>query len=318
MEKIKNFFKKFSKKKETKNKVLFKTEIQKRPFKKRRSFWLNLKLKKPEFLLNKNYAPYLFGTFFCLFIIILFVIFWPIFRLEQINVTKKDSFTNIDIIYKSLDDFRWDSIFDMEKSVILKRMQEYQENIKDIELKINFPKTINIKAESYKEKFNISINEKNYILLENGSLIPTINPLKQLPNLEIVKNIDKTRHLEYKKIFDMNKIAKIEILEKKIYENVAGIEINELKYYEEEREAHFILNKTTRLIFSLDDSISIEEQIKNISIIDKEKSAIAKNDKVYIDLRISWKVYICTMEWDNRNQKKAVCDRNLESIYSKL
>lgn len=315
MEKIKNFFNRFKRKKERpKNKILFKTSIKKREFKKRKNIGINLKLKKSTFILTKNSLAYFLIVFFSIFIII----FWPIFRVKQINVSKKDSFTNIEIVYKSLYDFRWDSIFSMRKNIILEKMQDYQENIKDIELEIDFPETINIKVESFKEKYNISLNSKNYILLENGSLIPTINPIKELKNLEIIKKIDKARILEYKKIFDLNEIWKIDILDKKIKENIKNIEINTIKYYEEEKEVHFTVNNVTRLIFSLDDSISVEEQIKNLSIINKDKSEIAKNDKVYIDLRIPWKVFICTMEWDNSSQKKVICEKNLKDIYWQL
>jgi hypothetical protein len=59
-----------------------------------------------------------------------------------------------------------------------------------------------------------------------------------------------------------------------------------LKYYEKERELHVILNNFSRLIFSLDDDISIDEQIKSLAVLDREKSQVAKNDKLYIDLRI--------------------------------
>jgi hypothetical protein len=37
-------------------------------------------------------------------------------------------------------------------------MKDYQENIKDITLDLDFPKTINILVESYKERFNVNIN----------------------------------------------------------------------------------------------------------------------------------------------------------------
>lgn len=315
MKNIKNFFSKFWKKK---NKVLFKTAKNKNFFQKRNSFKLKFNFKKPNFAIKKTYIPYLFLAWFFLILVILFIVFWPIFRVENIQVSKKDPITNIDIIYKSLDDFRWESIFNMEKSTILQRIQDYQENIKDINLKIKFPKSLNISAESFKEIFNVNINSRNYILLANGSLIPTINAKKDLPTLEIIKIIDKNRILEYKKIFDEKYILKIEKLLQKVKENIAGIKITAMKYYENQREFHIILNDFTRLIFSLDDSISIDEQIKNLAILDREKSQISNNDKVYIDLRIIWKVFFCSIEWQKWKEKENQCIANLENIYNKL
>jgi hypothetical protein len=40
------------------------------------------------------------------------------------------------------------------------------------------------------------------------------------------------------------------------------------------------------LIFSLDNSITSEEQIKSLAVLDRENSQISNNDKIYIDLRI--------------------------------
>jgi hypothetical protein len=59
-----------------------------------------------------------------------------------------------------------------------------------------------------------------------------------------------------------------------------------LKYYEKERELHIIVNDFSRLIFSLDNSITSEEQIKSLAVLDRENSQISNNDKIYIDLRI--------------------------------
>lgn len=316
MEKIKNFLKNKFKKRE-KNKVLF-NPAKKTFFKKRNKFSIKINVEKPANIIKKNYLIYLFFICFFLISVIIFIIFWPIFRVEVINITKKDSMTNIDIAYKSMEDFRFDSIFNMNKNIVLERLKDYQENIKNIDLNIDFPKTMNITVESYKQKFNIVINYKNYILLENWSLIPTIKPSENLKTLEIIKNIEKTKILDYKKIFNEKEIIKIEELEKKVLENIAGIEISALKYYEKEKELHIILNKFTRLIFSLTANPTIEEQIKNLAILDREKSPISWNDKVYIDLRIRWKIFFCSIYWQKWKEKENICKANLENIYWQL
>jgi hypothetical protein len=52
-------------------------------------------------------------------------------------------------------------------------------------------------------------------------LIATAEPSKDLESLEIIKNIDKTRILEYKIVFDMEYIQKIEEIERMVKENIA-------------------------------------------------------------------------------------------------
>lgn len=322
MTKIKNLFNKFFRKRKSSstiksNKVLFKLPKKRSIFKKRNLLNFSFNLKWVTKFFKKNYIPYYLIFWFCLILIIFFIVLGPIFRIEKINIYK-DWNSNIDIAYKSVEDFRWVSTFNIEKSEVLAKMKDYQENIKDIKLDIDFPKTINIIIESYKEKFNVNINKKNYILLENWTLIPTITPSEELKNLEIIKNIEKTKILDYKSIFDMEFIQKIEEIEKAVKENIAGIEITWLKYYERQRELHIIVNNFTRLIFSLDNSISVDEQIKSLAVLDREKSKISNNDKVYIDLRIKWKLFYCSIIDDKNKQKEKQCNQNLLNIYDQL
>ena len=323
MSKIKDFFSNFFRKRKrgkvlntkNSNKVLLDLKKKKKTFKKRNVLSVKINLTKPLKFFKKNYIPYYLIFWLFLIVWIAFVILWPIFRVETINIIKKDWITNINIAYKAVEDFRWTSIFNIDKQKVLDRLKDYQENIKDISLNIDFPKTISITIESYKEKFNVTINKKSYTLLENGSLIPTINPSNELKNLEIIKNIEKTKILDYKAIFDMEYIKKIEEIEKKVKENISWIDIKSIKYYEKEREFHIIVNNFTRLIFSLDNNISVDEQIKSLAVMDREKSQISNNDKVYVDLRINWKVLFCSIVGDKNKQKENQCNENIKYIY---
>lgn len=314
MEKIKNLFQKIFKKKKNRNKVLFKPK--KTLLKRKRYFNIKIDFKKYQKFFKKNYIPYYLILWIIFVVFIIFIILWPIFRIEIINIIRKDSVSNINMAYKSLEDLRWDSTFKITKTEVLQKLRNYQENIKDIDLSINFPKSLDIQIESFKEKFNVNINSKNYILLENGSLTPTISQNKDLKNLEIIKNIEQTKILDYKIIFDANYISKIEKIDNLIKENIAFIKVTNLKYFEKERELHVILNDFTRLIFSLDNSISIEEQIRNLAVFDRENSKISDNDKVYIDLRIKWKIFFCSIKDDKNWANKKQCQANIDYIYN--
>ena len=210
MEKIKDFFNKiFNRKKyrlEHQSKVLFKPK--KTFFKKRNYFSIKINISWMK-IFKRNYIPY-YLIFWIIFItFLMFIILWPIFRVEKLNITRKDGISNVNISYTALDDFRGESILSIDKKEVLTRLKNYQENIKDIELEIDYPKTLNIVLESYKPKFNVTINKKNYLLLENWALTPIINSSSELLSLDIIKSFDSTRILDYKLIFDMNYIAKI-------------------------------------------------------------------------------------------------------------
>jgi cell division septal protein FtsQ len=55
---------------------------------------------------------------------------------------------------------------------LFNKFKNYQDNVKSIDSSIILPHTLRIEIESYKELFNVIINEKPYILLENGTLVP--------------------------------------------------------------------------------------------------------------------------------------------------
>jgi cell division septal protein FtsQ len=50
---------------------------------------------------------------------------------------------------------------------IFHKLKSYQDNIQSVDVKLSLPNTIKIEVGSYKEAFNVIINEKNYILTEN-------------------------------------------------------------------------------------------------------------------------------------------------------
>jgi len=63
-------------------------------------------------------------------------------------------------------------MFNVHEIDIFNKFKSYQDNIKSINMKMILPNTIKIEAESYKEIFNINLNENNYILVENGTVVP--------------------------------------------------------------------------------------------------------------------------------------------------
>lgn len=308
-----NFYNLFKKKKKKEDpSTLLLSKLQNKNIgkcKKRKSinikFW-NFKIFS---FFKKNYIPYLLILSSIFIISIVFLILWPIFKIKFVEIIKKDNITNMDISYKSVESFRWKSIFKVTKSDLLKKFTNYQENIKDISLNINLPNTLEIEVESYKEIFNVTINEKSYIIVENGTLIPS-KAYKDLNNIVIKKDIDKNKFIEYKKIFNPYYLSKITDILSKLNENLLSIKVESIIYYENERELHLLLESGTRLIFSLDSDIDINEQVEKLAIFNDEQISIVESWIIYIDLRIKNKIFYCPEE------EAYVCNLNIKSIYA--
>lgn len=313
-DKIKDFFtsfkNKFKKKKPNYSKLIFNKSENKSFFKKRKA--INIRLSFIDYLkfFKKNYIPYYLIAWVIFIVISIFFVLWPIFRVKYIEIIKKDNVTNMTIAYKSVENLRWEQLLKIQEIDIFNKFKSYQDNIKSINLTIDLPNTLKIEAESYKEIFNVTINELNYILVENGTLIPSSHS-KNLKTLNIIKNIDKNKFIEYKQIFNPFYIEKINDIIKKLEENLINVKIKNLYYYDVERELHIEIENGNILIFSIDDDIEILEQIEKLVIFNKDYSSITDNKIIYIDLRIKNKIFYCPIESNYQ------CNENIKSIYNK-
>lgn len=303
--KIKYFLSKI-KRKSGKSRLIL-NNIKNTPFlNKRRNFVIkNEHLEKLNFFWNNVKKYYiLIGIF--LILLILYIIFWPLFKIKNIEIIKQDNITNMIISYKSIEDYRWKSIWKSDKKILLNTLKTYQQNIRDIKVSINLPNTLKIIIDSYKWIFNTTINDKTYIITENWALIPTAysTDLNEL----IVKDVfDKGKSFDYKKIFDEEYIKKILVTKKSLEENIINIKIDKLIYYVVEREFHIVTNKNTTIIFDLETDPKL--QVEKLAIFNKEQLDIDKNELIYIDLRINNKIFYCALEEKNQ------CIQNLKNIY---
>lgn len=309
LKKINNFINSFKKSKRSKpwrNKLILSKMEQTTFIKKRKSISINgINLEKLKFLWNNN-LHYYFLLIIIFIVLIISLIFWPLFKIKFIEIIKQDNITNMTIAYKATDKFRWNSILNIKENDVLKRLKDYQQNIKDIDIDIALPDTLKINISSYKWIFNTIINEKSYIVTENGTLIPQTFS-EELKELKIIKDFDKNKFIDYKKIFNTKFLSDIVLIVSSLKENIIEINISEIKYFITERELHIKTEKNTILIFNLNSNI--KEQIEKISIFNKEHVNIDKNPIIYIDLRIKNKVFYCTTE--NEYQ----CYQNLKSVY---
>jgi len=256
--------------------------------------------------LKKNRKVYYSAALWVLVFTIIFVVFGPYFTVKNVNILKKDNLTNINIAYKAITNIRWKSIFAVKEKEIFEKLKTYQHNIKNIDVSTTIPNNLKITIESYRGLFNTNINNKPYIITENGTLIPH-KPDTALKNIKVLNNSDEiNRFIDYKQVFDTEYINNIFILISKLEENIIDIKIQELQYYSIERELHV---KTTNnlLLFSLDEDII--EQVEKTVIFHKQYHSLEKYGIYYSDLRIPNKVFYCPISEEFR------CIQNIKRVY---
>lgn len=307
IKKIENFLRnKLKKRTKRRNNLILNNVKQKSYTKKRKKISINKDIFNNLNIFWWSIYKYYIAIFTILITIILFIIFGPTFKIQKIEIIKMDNITNMDIAYKAVEDFRWKSILSIERNNVFNKLNNYQNNIKDIKTSLILPDTYKIVIESYKWVFNTKINEKSFIVTENWSLIPWIN--EEIKNIEIIKEFDKNKFIDYKKVFDTEYIQKIENITRLLKENIINIEISDIKYYVVERELHIKIENDTTLIFDLNGDY--REQIEKIVIFNKENTKIANSNIIYIDLRIKNKIFLCTTE------EEYSCRTNLKKVYS--
>ena len=239
----------------------------------------------------------------------IFLLFWPYFKIKNINIIKEDEITNINIAYKWIDYLRWKSIFSIDKKDILEKLTSYQQNIKYIEVKTILPNTLKITIRSYNWIFNTNTdwNSKNYIIVENWTLIPsTVN--KELKTIKIINNTNENinNFLDYRKIYEEKYIKNIEYLVNKLEENIIDLKILDLNYYIIERELHIKIQNNL-LIYSLNNYL--DEQIEKTVIFNKEHHKLKNEWIYYTDLRIPFKIFYCPTDEEYK------CIQNIKSLY---
>lgn len=75
--------------------------------------------------------------------------FSPYFLIKKINVVRQDDLVNPSIVYKSIEGFRYTSIFFVPLYKIEESIKKHQPHISFLKIKRIFPDTLQIVAESF-------------------------------------------------------------------------------------------------------------------------------------------------------------------------
>lgn len=238
--------------------------------------------------------------------LIVFLLYWPIYTVKFINIIRQDSITSIDLAYNALSDVRGKRLFEIEESNIKKKLLDYQNNIDYVDVDINFPNTLEIYILSYPIFFQTTIEEKNFYISQNGSLIPG-KPNEEYKNI-ILKNWLQTNIFpDYKKFFDQKNMENIYEAIGYFEQNIVWSKIKNILYYEIEKEVHFELENDNIIMFTLEKDL--KQQIKKTAIFHAEHREITDDGLIYLDMRVTNKVFYCDNETTNQ------CNNNLKKIY---
>lgn len=308
--KIKNrsFYKKL---REEKNRVYIQWEQLDFNCRKNKFKLFSLSKKYINFVKNRSniYIPYYFwlGAFLILASIYI-LLFSSYFSVQKIYIERTDELSNINIAYKAIWDYYWDSIIGLDSDEIENKIISYQKNIKSVEVRKMLPDSIKITITSYKWAFNTQMFWRDYVVSNNWIFVPIKNSSKLKFARIHFKDPDTLWIIDYKDILKQDDIKKIWDLLAKFSSNLNTIKIKDLDYFPKEKELHINNETDSKYIFDL--TQNLDEQVsKTKAYFDKYSKTIWAKI-IYMDLRIMWKIYYCDEE------SKDNCYSNLKKIYN--
>ena len=269
-------------------------------YKKRKATWLQIDAK----ILQKFYSLYYIAAFGVIAWFVYFFVFSDYFKIENIEITRPNNNSNIEIAYSSIWRLKWKNIFGIDIAELRKNLFENQENLSSAKLTKNFPRTIKIALQSYPELFQTIIQEKNYLVLENGSIVPGTN--EELPSLDLLFE-DFPDFYEYKTVLKWEELARIYELHDRIRTNFISVDLEKINYFVEAKEAHFVLVSGNTIIFDL--VTPPEMQIEKLAVFHQENQPIDTASLIYVDTRVEKRLYYCDTETEFD------CYNNLAFIY---
>lgn len=237
---------------------------------------------------------------------IVFLLYWPVYSVKFINIIRKDSVTNIDLAYNALSDIRGKRILDIEESVIKQKLYDYQNNIDYVDVDINFPNTLEIYLLSYPIYFQTQIENKHFYITQNGTLIPG-KPNPEYKNIVLKNGVQTNVFPDYKKFFQQKDMQNIYEAIAYFEQNIVGTKIKNVLYYQTQKEVHFELENENIIIYTLEKDL--KQQIKKTAIFHAEHREITDSSIVYLDMRVTNKIFYCDSETQNQ------CLANLKKIY---
>lgn len=112
------------------------------------------------------------------------MIFSHYFSIKTIDILRQDENINLELAYKSIDNFRYQPILLTHKEDLIRNLISHQPNIKEVIITKNIPNNLKILISSHENMYQFQFENKNYIITKNGTLIPKKDD-STLPVLDI-------------------------------------------------------------------------------------------------------------------------------------
>lgn len=301
-------FRKKNKRKAPKREIISIRESDRSYFKKRKRKVIAGFFRRFSIPFGKISIIYYSATLWIIAVVSIIIIFlWPLFNVKDIYITRGNSNVNIDLAYEAIDSLRGRKIFSIESATIEDLILQRQKNVENISVDIQLPSTINIAITSYDSIFQTYIWGKLYNIVENGTIIPTTN-IWEFSYLHIYNQSQSLSTIpDYKQILDGLYLNSIMSVRNSLIENIVQLQVQDLHYYVAERELIIVLESGIELIFDL--TKNLWEQIEKLVVFHNESGDITKKNLIYIDLRITNKIFFCD------TSTEFLCRTHLRDIY---
>ncbi len=261
-------------------------------------FW-----KKISIFSNLSSKVILFLLLLCIITASAFFLLYSSYTsISKINIYREGALIDINRAYWLLDYLRGKSLINIDNASIAQRLQKSQSSISEIRINKDFPDTINIYLNSYKLVFQT----QHHFILENGSVILKEN--EQYPDTQFIYlSEDISEYVDFQKKLRTQELNTIHTIIDESKKNILWFNPVQFFYFIKERE--LLIKDSLWTIYIFDLQQDIDAQIRRLAIYDKESNENKRDLQVYIDLRISEKIFLCTRETED------TCKNNIEKIY---
>lgn len=231
-----------------------------------------------------------------------FILFSSYTSISKINIYREWALIDINRAYTIVDYLRGKSIMSINNIEIAQRLQKSQSAISEIKINKDFPNTINIFLGSYEVLFQT----KNHFILANGAVVPQENETSP-ETVSLFISQDISEYVDFQRKINPKYLRAIQVVIDEAQKNILWFEPSKIYYFIRERE--LLIKDTLETIYIFDLEQSIETQIRKLAIYNQETESNSPKSQVYIDVRISEKLFLCS------RQTEAICKNNLEQIY---
>ena len=269
-------------------------------YKVRKKSWIKIDAS----FMNKLYTFYYIVGFLAFSWLIYFFAFSDYFKVESVEIMRQNNNANIEIAYSSIGRVKGKNIFWLDVVDMKRKILNNQANLRWVVVSKKFPRNIAITLQSYPDIFQTTVEERDYLVLQNWSIVPWTN--EELMNIEL-KYANFPNFYEYKQILKQEELALVTELASRMKDNFLDAKTEKINFYVEAKEVHFILETWATIMFDL--ASAPAAQIEKVAVFNEENQKINTNTLIYADARVEKRLFYCDVESEFN------CYNNLAFIY---